>query len=67
MRIHNIYVDDNGESHWRNIEVEWAEGADADGFDFAVLAAGVVEPRRDFAQRHHRVGRLDACAREDAA
>ena len=25
MRIHNIYVDDKGESHWRDIEVEWAE------------------------------------------
>ncbi len=24
MRIHNLYVDDQGESHFRDIEVEWA-------------------------------------------
>jgi hypothetical protein len=25
MRIHNLYTDANGQSHFRNIEVEWAE------------------------------------------
>ena len=25
MRIHNIYVDDAGETHWRDIEVQWVE------------------------------------------
>ena len=25
MRIHNLYADAKGESHWRDIEVEWAE------------------------------------------
>ena len=25
MRIHNIYADEQGESHFRDIEVEWAE------------------------------------------
>ena len=25
MRIHNLYEDENGESHWRDIEVEWTE------------------------------------------
>jgi len=25
MRIHNLYVDDKGETHFRDIEVEWAE------------------------------------------
>ena len=24
MRIHNLYTDENGESHFRDIEVEWA-------------------------------------------
>ena len=23
MRIHNLYVDDKGETHFRDIEVEW--------------------------------------------
>ena len=25
MRIHNLYADENGESHFRDIEVKWAE------------------------------------------
>jgi hypothetical protein len=25
MRIHNLYEDENGESHFRDIEVEWVE------------------------------------------
>jgi hypothetical protein len=25
MRIHNLYVDANGETHFRDIEVEWVE------------------------------------------
>jgi len=25
MRIHNLYADEKGESHWRDIEVEWVE------------------------------------------
>ena len=25
MRIHNLYVDNNGQSHFRDIEVEWVE------------------------------------------
>ena len=25
MRIHNLYVDDAGETHFRDIEVEWVE------------------------------------------
>ena len=25
MRIHNLYTDPSGQSHFRDIEVEWAE------------------------------------------
>jgi quercetin dioxygenase-like cupin family protein len=25
MRIHNLYTDDDGESHFRDVEVEWTE------------------------------------------
>jgi carbonic anhydrase len=25
MRIHNLYEDEQGESHWRDVEVEWAQ------------------------------------------
>ena len=31
MRIHNIYVDDNGETHWRDIQVEWVEERNSPG------------------------------------
>jgi hypothetical protein len=27
MRIHNLYEDKDGVSHWRDIEVEWAESS----------------------------------------
>ena len=30
MRIHNLYSDDDGESHFRDIEIEWIE-EDRDG------------------------------------
>jgi len=26
MRIHNLYEDANGESHFRDIDVDWIEG-----------------------------------------
>lgn len=29
MRIHNLYEDEHGESHWRDIEVEWTEATPA--------------------------------------
>ena len=25
MKIHNLYTDDKGESHFRDIEIDWAE------------------------------------------
>jgi len=25
VRIHNLYEDESGESHWRNIEIEWSD------------------------------------------
>ena len=27
MKIHNLYTDENGESHFRDIEIEWVENA----------------------------------------
>ena len=30
MRIHNLYTDANGQSHFRDIEVEWVEVARGD-------------------------------------
>jgi hypothetical protein len=25
MHVHNLYVDDQGETHWRDIEIDWVE------------------------------------------
>jgi hypothetical protein len=25
MHVHNLYCDANGESHWRDVEIEWTE------------------------------------------
>ena len=29
IRIHNLYCDAQGESHWRDIQIDWAEENDA--------------------------------------
>ena len=42
MRIHNIYVDDKGESHWRNIEVEWAEERNFSKLSKRLPATGII-------------------------
>jgi uncharacterized cupin superfamily protein len=42
MRIHNIYVDDNGESHWRDIEVAWAETRNFSKLSKRVPATGII-------------------------
>jgi hypothetical protein len=25
MRVHNLYEDENGQSHWRDIEIQWVQ------------------------------------------
>jgi uncharacterized cupin superfamily protein len=42
MRIHNIYVDDAGESHWRNIEVEWVEEKNFSKMSKRLPATGII-------------------------
>ncbi len=42
MRIHNIYVDDKGESHWRDIEVEWVEERNFSKLSKRLPATGVI-------------------------
>jgi hypothetical protein len=29
MHVHNLYCDADGESHWRDVEIDWAEENDA--------------------------------------
>src|SRR6185437_8757467 len=42
MRIHNIYVDGNGETHWRDIEVEWMEERNAGKLSRRLPATGII-------------------------
>ena len=42
MRIHNLYVDDKGESHFRDIEVEWAEERRGSKLSKRLPAAGII-------------------------
>ena len=42
MRIHNLYVDDTGESHWRDIEVEWVETRNFSKMSKRLPATGII-------------------------
>jgi hypothetical protein len=42
MRIHNLYTDAAGESHWRDIEVEWAEQGGVSKMSRRLPATGII-------------------------
>ena len=42
MRIHNLYCDAKGESHWRDIEVEWVEEGRAGKLSKRLPATGII-------------------------
>ena len=42
MRIHNIYVDAGGETHWRDIEVEWVEQQNFSKLSARLPATGII-------------------------
>ena len=42
MRIHNLYVDDKGESHFRDIEVEWVETTPGGKLSKRLPATGII-------------------------
>lgn len=42
MRIHNLYADANGETHFRDIEVEWAEQGSAGKMSRRLPATGII-------------------------
>ena len=42
MRIHNLYTDAKGESHFRDIEVEWAEEMHFSKMSKRLPAAGII-------------------------
>ncbi len=42
MRIHNIWVDDDGETHFRDIEVEWGEPSPSGRYAERLAATGII-------------------------
>lgn len=42
IRIHNLYCDAQGESHWRDIQIDWAEENDAGKLSARLPATGII-------------------------
>ena len=42
MRIHNLYTDAGGQSHFRDIEVEWVEERRGSKLSKRLLATGII-------------------------
>jgi len=42
MRIHNLYADENGQSHFRDIEVEWVEERRGSKLSKRLRATGII-------------------------
>lgn len=68
MRIHNLYEDENGESHFRDIEIDWEEERPHSRYSKRLPATGVIfrETRADYdldwhpAPRRQYIVNLDA-------
>ncbi|HEX3864788.1 MAG TPA: hypothetical protein VHY35_24145 [Stellaceae bacterium] len=68
MRIHNLYSDSNGQSHFRDIDIEWAEEGAAGKLSKRLPASGIifreVQPTYDLdwhnAPRRQYIINLDA-------
>jgi hypothetical protein len=42
MRIHNLYTDANGESHFRDVEIDWVEERRGSRLSKRLPASGVI-------------------------
>jgi hypothetical protein len=75
MRIHNLYTDANGGSHFRDIEIEWAEERRGSKLSKRLPATGIIfrETRADneldwhTAPRRQYIVNLDAGVRITAS
>jgi hypothetical protein len=68
MRIHNLYTDEKGDSHFRDIEIEWAEERRGSKLSKRLPATGIIfrETRAEYdldwhpAPRRQYIVNLDA-------
>ena len=75
MRIHNLYTDANGESHFRDIDIEWAEERRGSKLSKCLPATGIIfrETKADYdlswhpAPRRQYIVNLDAGVRITAS
>ena len=69
MRIHNIYVDDAGETHWRDIQVEWVETRNGSKLSARLPATGIIfrETSGDYDLDWHPAPRRQYIINLDAA
>ena len=42
MHIHNLYADENGESHFRDVEVDWAKNQGHSQLSERIPATGII-------------------------
>ena len=42
MRIHNLYMDESGESHWRDVEVEWSQTTATGRLSAVIPVSGLI-------------------------
>ena len=59
MRIHNLYEDANGESHFRDIEVDWVEETPSGKLSGRLPATGIMfrETTTEYENSWHRAPR----------
>ena len=75
MRIHNLYTDENGETHFRDIEIEWEEERNFSKYSKRMPATGIIfrETSGDYdldwhpAPRRQYIVNLDAGAKLTAS
>ena len=69
MRIHNIYVDDAGETHFRDIDIEWDSQGDFSKYSAMLPATGVIfrETSGDYDLDWHPAPRRQYIVNLDAA
>lgn len=75
MRVHNLFEDENGVSHFRDIEIEWAEERNFSKYSASMPACSIIfrETSGDYdldwhpAPRRQHIVNLDASAQITAS
>jgi hypothetical protein len=69
MKIHNLWEDENGESHFRDIEIEWAEQRNFSKYSARLPANGIIfrETAGDYDLDWHPAPRRQYIINLDAA